>query len=69
MSGGIFVSIAENMKHDPMMWPILGVSLLGVGVVVERFRYIQAAGSVKKDDFLGRVYISVFSIMSIVKLK
>ncbi len=55
MSGGIFVSIAENMKHDPMMWPIVVVSLIGGAVVVERFRYIQAAGSVKKDDFLGRV--------------
>lgn len=53
--GGILVSMAENMKHDPFMWPILGVSFLGIGVVVERWRYIQGASSVKKDDFLGRV--------------
>lgn len=52
---GIFFSIAENLRHDPFMWPILLVSLIGIAVVVERWRYITAAASVKKDDFLNRV--------------
>ena len=54
-AGNIFLSIADNLKHDVFMWPILGVSLVGIAITTERWRYISAAGSVKKDDFLSRV--------------
>lgn len=37
------------------MYPILLVSLAGLAVAFERLLYIQAAASVKKDEFLSRI--------------
>ncbi len=37
------------------MYPIALVSLIGLAVAMERFFYIRAAGSVKKEDFLNRI--------------
>jgi biopolymer transport protein ExbB/TolQ len=37
------------------MWPILLTSLFGIAIAFERFRYIQGAASIKKEDFLNRV--------------
>ncbi len=49
------VSIIENLKHDLFMWPILGVSLVGIGISYERFTYIQTAASLEKEEFLNKV--------------
>lgn len=52
----LFASIIKNFAHEPLyMYTILGISLLGLAIAVERIRYVTAAGSIKKDDFLNRV--------------
>lgn len=52
----LFASILRNFALEPLyMSTILLISLLGAAVAVERIRYIVAAGSIKKDDFLGKV--------------
>ncbi|MDZ4677097.1 MAG: MotA/TolQ/ExbB proton channel family protein [Oligoflexia bacterium] len=49
-------SAAEAFHHGGFfMWPILGVSLIGLAVTIERFMYLTGAGTVKKDDFLNRI--------------
>lgn len=37
------------------MWPILFTSFAGAFITIERWRYINIAGSVKKDEFLQRI--------------
>ncbi|MBK9294044.1 MAG: MotA/TolQ/ExbB proton channel family protein [Oligoflexia bacterium] len=37
------------------MWPILVVSLFGIAISFERFKYIFGAASIKKEDFLNRI--------------
>lgn len=54
-TGGLFISMAENFKHDPFMWPIFITSLVGIAVTYERVTYIVGAAAIKKDDFLGKV--------------
>lgn len=54
-SGSIFVSMAENFKHDFFMWPIFATSLVGFAVVVERWKYINGAASINKEEFLNRL--------------
>jgi biopolymer transport protein ExbB/TolQ len=54
-SGNLFVSIAENFKHDIFMWPIFASSLVGIAITVERWKYISAAASLQKEEFLNRV--------------
>ena len=52
----LFASILKNFALEPLyMGAILLISLLGAAVAFERFRYVSAASSVKKDDFLGKV--------------
>lgn len=52
----LFASILKNFAIEPLyMFSILGISFLGAAVAFERIRYITAASSIKKDDFLNRV--------------
>lgn len=51
----IFFSIGRAFSHEPFMWLILVVSLVGIAISFERIRYINTAASMKKDDFLGRI--------------
>lgn len=37
------------------MWPILLVSMFGIAITLERFKYIAGAASIKKEDFLNRI--------------
>lgn len=48
-------SIAENFKNDFFMWPILGVSMIGIAITFERFTFIQSAAAIDKDEFLNKV--------------
>lgn len=48
-------SIAQNFKDDAFMWPIGITSLIGIAVTFERFNYLRAAASIKKDEFLAKV--------------
>lgn len=57
----IMMSMAENFKHDPFMWPIGFVGLVGVAVTWERWQYVMGASTVKKEDFLGRVNSHILS--------
>lgn len=37
------------------MWPILFTSFAGLAIAFERFKFIQGASSIRKDDFLHRI--------------
>ena len=51
----IFFSIGRAFAHEPFMWGILVVSLIGAAIAYERISYINSASSIKKDDFLQRI--------------
>lgn len=52
----LIASILRNFASEPLfMLAILGISILGGSIAVERVRYLLAIGDLKKDEFLGRV--------------
>ncbi len=39
----------------PFMWVIVGVWAIGLAIMIERFKFLLAAGSINKDEVLGHV--------------